>query len=124
MKTLYLLTSLLLSLLCFENAYSQSYENQSPEVQIKMDENKIIGLPIWSGINFTYTVHTLGVDEAGVKTILNRAELVEDIISINYIDNGVFQLDCIGGTKFDIVKPIFSEIVTDIYKIEEKSYIQ
>lgn len=111
---------LLVSLISF----SQNYEKQSPEVQNQMDLNKINGVSIWNGISISYNVYTEGLNSTGEETVLQRAKLQAEILSINIAENGKVILVCQGGTPFDLVKPIFSNMVTNITKIEESTYIQ
>lgn len=115
---------LTMSLLMSLSSFSQNYENQSPEVKNQMDLNKINGVSIWNDIVISYNVYTEGLNSTNEETILQRAKLQSEILSINVAVNGKFILVCKGGTKFDLVKPIFSNLVTNIIKIEENTYIQ
>lgn len=115
---------LTMSLLMSLSSFSQNYENQSPEVKNQMDLNKINGVSIWNDISISYNVYTEGLNSTTEETVLQRAKLQSEILSINVAENGKFILVCKGGTKFDLVKPIFSNLVTNITKIEENTYIQ
>lgn len=105
-------------------SFSQNYEKQSHEVQNQMNLNKINGVSIWNGILISYNVYTEGLNPTSEKTVFQRAELQKEILSINIAENGKVILVCQGGTPFDSVKPIFSNMVTNILKIEENTYIQ
>lgn len=115
---------LTMSLLMPLSSFSQNYENQSPEVKNQMDLNKINGVSIWNGISISYNVYTEGLNSTGEETVLQRAKLQAEILSINITESGKVILVCQGGTPFEIVKPIFSNMVTNITKIEEGTYIQ
>ena len=105
-------------------SFSQNYENQSPEVQNQMNLNKTNGVSIWNGISISYNVYTEGLNSTNEETVFQRAKLQAEIVSINIAENGKVTLVCIGGTTFDSIKPIFSNMVTNITKIEESVYIQ
>ncbi len=115
---------LMMLLLVSLTSFSQNYENQSPEVQNQMDLNKINGVSIWNGISISYSVYTEGLNFTGEETVLQRAKLQAEIFSINITENGKVIIVCHGGTPFDSIKPIFSNMVTNITKIEESTYIQ
>lgn len=115
---------LIMPLLMSLSSFSQSYENQSPEVKNRMDSNKINGVSMWNDIAISYNVYTEGLNSTTKETVLQRAKLQTEILSINMAENGKVILVCKGGTKFDLVKPIFSNLVTNISKIEENTYIQ
>lgn len=115
---------LMMFLLVSLTSFAQNYEKQSPEVQNQMNLNKINGVSIWNGISISYNVYTEGLNSTGVETVLQRAKLQTEILSINIAENGKVILVCQGGTPFELVKPIFSNLVTNITKIEESTYIQ
>lgn len=121
MKSLGILAILLIISL---TSFSQNYEKQSPEVQNQMNLNKINGVSIWNGISISYHVYTEGLTPTNEETVLQRAKLQTEILSINITENGEVILVCQGGIPFDLVKPIFSNMVTNILKIEENTYIQ
>lgn len=105
-------------------SFSQNYEKQSPEVQNQMNLNKTNGVSIWKNITTSYNVYTEGLNSTSKETVLERAQLQAEILSINIVENGKVILVCQGGIPFDLVKPIFSNLVTNITKIEENNYIQ
>lgn len=115
---------LALFLLVSLTSFSQNYEKQSTEVQNQMNLNKINGVSIWNGIVTSYDVYTEGLNAASEETVLQRAKLQPVILSITIAENGKVVLVCQGGINFDTVKPIFSNMVTSISKIEENSYLQ
>src|SRR3972149_6478783 len=114
---------LMLFLLMSHTSFSQNYEKQSVEVQNKMDVNKIDGVSIWNGISTSYNVYTEGLNSTGEETVLQRAKLQPEILSITITENGKVILICHGGTRFDSIKKIFSNLVTNITKIEKNTYI-
>ena len=105
-------------------SFSQNYEKQSPEVQNQMDLNKINGVSIWNGIVTSFNVYTEGLTPVNEKTLLERIKTEPAILSVTIAENGKVILVCQGGTPFDSVKHNFSNIVTNITKIEENSYLQ
>ncbi len=105
-------------------SFSQNYEKQNTEVQNQMNLNKINGVSIWNGISTSYNVYTEGLNSEGEETVLQRAKSIVEILSITITENGKVILVCLGGTQFDTVKPIFSNMVTNISKIEENTYTQ
>lgn len=106
------------------SSFSQIYEKQSSEVKNQMDLNKINGVSLWNNISTSFDVYTEGLSVEGFRTVTQRASLQSEIFSINMVENGKVILVCKGGTPFDSIKKIFSNIVTDITKIEENNYIQ
>lgn len=105
-------------------SFSQNYEKQSVEVQNQMDLNKINGVSIWNGIVTSFNVYTEGLNSVNEKTLLERIKTEPAILSVTIAENGKVILVCQGGTDFVSVKHNFSNIVTNITKIEENSYIQ
>ena len=105
-------------------SFSQNYEAQSFEVQNQMDLNKINGVSTWNDISTSFNVYTEGLNSAGEETVLQRAKMIAEIFSINISENGKVIIVCNGGTQFDLVKPIFSNMVTSISKIVDSTYIQ
>ncbi len=124
MKKLKLKLIGILFMLVSITSFSQNYEKQSTEVQNQMNLNKINGVSIWNGISTSYDVYTEGLNSVGEETVLQRAKSIVEILSITIAENGKVILVCLGGTQFDTVKPIFSNMVTSISKIEENTYTQ
>lgn len=105
-------------LLLTNAASAQAHEEMPKEVQVKMDSNRMEGLPIWNGINFIFDVSVTGLDLSERQILLDRAKDIKEIISIDFGSNGNVIIVVPGGTDFVIVKPIFQVIVTDIISIQ------
>ncbi|OFY99519.1 MAG: hypothetical protein A3K10_16095 [Bacteroidetes bacterium RIFCSPLOWO2_12_FULL_31_6] len=105
-------------------SFSQNYEKQSTEVQNQMNLNKINGVSIWNDIVTSFNVYTEGLNSVNEGILIERIKTEPSILSTTIAENGKVILVCQGGTEFVSVKHNFSNIVTNITKIEENSYLQ
>lgn len=104
-------------------AQQLTYEMMPEEVQAQMDLNKLNGADAWENINVTYTVSPLGLEQTEHAVLLDRKNNYTDIIAIEFKFDGNVEVVCKGGTNSDIIKKLFSELVTGINSIDNKSYI-
>jgi hypothetical protein len=111
----YLLLTLLFSL---NYSFSQTYEEMPDECKAKMDWNKMQGIDLLDGIKATHSVSTLGLDESEYSTLQTRAEEISAIQKVTFKMNGVVEVECDASVRFEVVKPIFSELVSNITGIQ------
>jgi hypothetical protein len=105
-------------LLLTNPSFAQAREEMPKEVQVKMDSNRMEGLPIWNGINFIFEVSVEGLELSERQILLDRAKDIKEIISVDFSSTGNVIIVVPGGTDFVIVKPIFQVIVTGITSIQ------
>lgn len=106
-------------LLLTEMTIAQNYSKMPIEVQAKIDQNKYDGLPIYSGVIFNYEVAVTGLDQSERQFLLDRAEKMNEIISVTFDAIGNVNVKCKSGTEFVTVKPIFQIIVSGITSIKD-----
>ena len=104
-------------------ATAQTYEEMSQAVKYKMDSNKEEQIDLWTGIGFTYDVVVTGLEFQDHIELQRRASQVRDIKSLKIEDGGKVIVECVGGTPFETVKRIFSDIVTGMVSFERKDYL-
>lgn len=105
-------------LLLTNPVFAQAHEEMPKEVQLKMDSNRLEGLPIWDGINFIFSVSVEGLELSERQILLDRSKEITEIISIDFSSTGDVIIVVPGGTDFVVVKPIFQVIVTGITNIQ------
>lgn len=106
-------------LLLTKMATAQDYSKMPSEVQAKIDQNKIQGIGLYTDIIFTYEVTATGLDNSDRATLLERANKMKEIISVDFSPTGNVIVKCKGGTEFVTVKPIFQIIVSGITNIKD-----
>lgn len=121
MKQLIVIT---LCVLTSFSAFSQMYETQSQEVQARIDLNKINGVSTWQGIITTYSVTAQGLTAEGLVTLQERVQNDQRVISFSVENSGLLVFNCEGGTSFDIVKSLLSNLITGIVSTEEKGSLK
>lgn len=105
-------------LLLTNPVFAQAHEEMPKEVQLKMDSNRMEGLPTWNGINFIFEVSVEGLELSERQILLDRAKDIKEIISVDFSSTGNVIIVVPGGTDFVIVKPIFQVIVSGISSIQ------
>ena len=105
-------------LLLTNPVFAQAHEEMPKEVQLKMDSNRLEGLPIWDGINFIFSVSVEGLELSKRHILIDRSKDIIEIISIDFSSTGDVIIVVPGGTDFVVVKPIFQVIVTGITNIQ------
>ena len=105
-------------------SFSQSYESQSSEVQSRMDLNKINGVSQWDGIVTTYSVTFQGLSAQGIVSLQERVQNDSRILSIQIESTDKIVFNCNGGTPFEVVKGLLSNLITGIVSFEEKGSIK
>ncbi len=105
-------------LLLTNPVFAQAHEEMPIEVQLKMDSNRLEGLPIWDGINFIFSVSVEGLELSERQILIDRSKEIIEIISIDFSSTGDVIIVVPGGTDFVVVKPIFQVIVTGITNIQ------
>lgn len=100
------------------SAFGQAPNEMPEEVQVKIESNRMQGLPIWSGINFIFEVSVEGLELSERQILLDRAQDIEEILSVDFNSTGNVIIVVPGGTDFVTVKPIFQVIVTGISSIQ------
>lgn len=114
---------LLLLMLCVFTSFaffSQTYESQPQEVQARMDLNKINGVPVWSGITTIYHVQVQGLSTEGLSSLQERSNGDIRISSMSVDNSGILVFNCTGGTPFEVVKGLLSNLITGIVSFEER----
>jgi len=114
---------LLLLMLCVFTSFaffSQTYESQSQEVQSRMDLNKINGVLVWDGIATTYRVEVQGLSAEGLITLQERSQSDIRVSSVTVDNSGILVFNCNGGTPFEVVKGLLSNLITGIVSFEER----
>ena len=96
---------------------AQEYGVIPPAVRAKMDANKLNGIPSYTGVVTAYVVHCEGLESAELIEIQNRAQVIAAIQGINTQSTETIEVICSGGTSFEQVKSIFSELVSSITSI-------
>lgn len=102
------------------NGFSQSYEviytNCSDEVKSKIDQNKIDGINILSGI---HSVQTIGISGLGLSQTINIEQQLsdrEDIISFNLNEDNtsisIVSLPSFTKDSFKEILDMFQAVVT------------
>lgn len=117
------ITQLFIFVLVSNLAFSQSYDDLSSEVRSKMDENKILGIDVYTGIETKITITPMGLEADEHQILIERATQVEVIKNIEFISDGLVEITCKGGTSIDPVKRIFSDIVSGISSYNSDTYI-
>ena len=112
-KQFIFLCLLLTSTICF----GQEYGVIPSDVRAKMDSNKLIGIPTYTGIVTVYSVHCQGLENSELAELQSRAQNLSIIKEVIIQSNGVVDIICSGGTGFDQVKNIFSSLVEHITSI-------
>lgn len=99
-------------------SFGQQYELLPAEIQNQMDENKIQGKDLFSGIQSTFIVHTQGLEANEFETVIARASSKPNVVDLEFLENGVVKVNCDAVIKFDEIKSVFSELVTNISSVE------
>jgi hypothetical protein len=118
------LIAITLCVLTSFSAFSQMYETQSQEVQARIDLNKINGVSTWQGIITTYKVSVQGLNAEGMAVLQERVQNDSRILSFNVESSGVLVYKCEGGTPFEVVKALLSNLITGIVSFEERGSLK
>lgn len=116
--------SILFFMLVFTPVFGQEYGVIPAVVREKMDLNKANGLPTYSGIVTAYLVDCQGLDNNDIIELNARAENNNSVQSLVIHSLQSIEVICFGGTSFDVVKPIFSELVDLITQISIDNRIE
>lgn len=96
---------------------AQEYGVIPPAVRAKMDANKLNGIPSYTGVVTAYVVHCEGLESAELIELQNRAQHLPAVQGITIQSTEIIEVICAGGTAFDQVKSIFSNLVSHITSI-------
>lgn len=108
---------IILTLISFQTL-GQNYEEMSSDVQFKMDQNKIEGKDLLDGIFTDFIVHAEGLSKDELTSLIDRSKKNSDIVDLKIESNEKIIITCKAGVSFDRVKPIFSELVSNISSLE------
>ena len=108
---------IILTLISFQTL-GQNYEEMSSDVQFKMDQNKIEGKDLLDGIFTDFIVHAEGLSHDELTSLIDRSKKNSDIVDLKIESNEKIIITCKAGVSFDRVKPIFSELVSNISSLE------
>ena len=108
---------IILTLISFQTL-GQNYEEMSSDVQFKMDQNKIEGKDLLDGIFTDFIVHAEGLSNDELTSLIDRSKKNSDIVDLKIESNEKIIITCKTGVSFDRVKPIFSELVSNISSLE------
>ena len=108
---------IILTLISFQTL-GQNYEEMSSDVQFKMDQNKIEGKDLLDGIFTDFIVHAEGLSNDELTSLIDRSKKNSDIVDLKIESNEKIIITCKSGVSFDRVKPIFSELVSNISSLE------
>jgi hypothetical protein len=108
---------IILTLISFQTL-GQNYEEMSSDVQFKMDQNKIEGKDLLDGIFTDFIVHAEGLSNDELTSLIDRSKKNSDIVDLKIESNEKIIITCKAGVSFDRVKPIFSELVSNISSLE------
>ena len=98
--------------------FGQNYEEMSSDVQFQMDQNKIDGKDLLDGIFTDFIVHAEGLSNDELTSLIDRSKKYSDIVDLKIESNQKIIITCKAGVSFDRVKPIFSELVSNISSLE------
>lgn len=108
---------IILTLISFQTL-GQNYEEMSSDVQFQMDQNKIDGKDLLDGIFTDFIVHAEGLSNDELTSLIDRSKKYSDIVDLKIESNQKIIITCKAGVSFDRVKPIFSELVSNISSLE------
>ena len=107
-----------LTLISFQ-ALGQNYEEMNSDVQFKMDQNKIDGKDLFEGIFTDFIIHAEGLSNEELTILIDRSSQNSDIVNLKIESNEKIIITCKAGVSFDRVKPVFSELVSNISSLEQ-----